>query len=890
MVTVPTPALSGDKIQLGAEQRAPLDTPFFNLKYPDMSFNARQLQSLGEGLSGLANEFQRRTDERILLELEGEWQTFENQLFDPQSGVLAQHAGNAIGLTEAIQASVDAWKDEHIDRAGLSHSGRIAAEKYINSISDAAVDRTRNHETVEDQRYKLGMLDGLVEAQVDRIALAPPGPDGDAIFDAALTKVIGYTEQISSMTGWSSEQYDQEVERRLSQAIAARAVALADVHRDPSAALTLLEAHADQLDSEVYLKLHPVLTEAARNLEINAAVLDVVMGQMGLVSTGEASTDTQAVVDMAMGYGPRQNIADLYAGEPGIVPGSFSNIVFNVADAQRTGPRINHILSATAADVLGPGGKVYIFSGYRQGADKGNHQTLGAADAVFERADGSRVRHGDPEWPMLMMGIAMRGALGIGYGPSYMSESPGSFHADVVRHGVTAQGRTWGGMPADMAARLTAAMNSADAQAARAALGIPEGLAAHVDRAGASLGDIVPTEVAALYTQFGGDPEAFMQALSTYNSLQGQMATAVNRQKEGLITDIYTQLNEASLAGEYISWEDATTVGQRVALGTDVETVRTLWENTMGTEKIVTEDRGFEIMDRVMELAASPDPDDHRALLDMNFTKEVRPYVDDQIYGTLETVRQNVIQTYATRDIPRAPVIPEYSTIKTVVSDIVKAGPVWEELDAAGQQALVNSTIARVTRMAEDYSAGEQVDVDANLVRALLSRESFRTNLDVGGADDVTLTAAIALADETWETWEDMADEGIAFLTSSGQAISLDAGEIERLATVLEQRDGVPPSPSQLLIHAHQLYMLTNPSAAYGMRVYNRSGVVFPDDIPPAALADVEGLNADFIAPDADTVLSIPPANGAGWQSEIDALNEAINKLMLEGIDGFSDD
>lgn len=817
---IPTPATQG-AAPLGDVQENPVQTLYSNVRALDMGQPGRDLSALGSAVGGVATVMQRRTDERILLELQNEMQDLENEIFDPRTGVMARLSGDAIGATEEIQQRMDDFKQGWSTREGLSATGRQAADKYLLSATGRVVGRTRDHETGEDLKYAVELIDAQISSQATKVAMADPtDPEwSDTEFDGALAKVTQLTSSLADRMGWDSEKVEVELDRRTSQLVSARIMALVDVHDDPEGAFTFLKAHKEELTGDTWSKLYPVLKDATETRQVNTSVMQM------LFEEGSTPANVHEAANMlvqdAFSLTPTGRTKD----SP-VVPGSWSNVSLNLGPARPNPPNapVMHVLSSSTAAVLGAGGRVEVYSG--QEGDKPQHgserhKTGAAADVRFYRADGTLVQLNDPEFVEIAYSMAYHGALGIGFGIEYMGHG---MHVDLIDPNANkGEGHVWGSGAKAHAAALTEAMVTGDAERARELLGLPEGV-----RTGeANVKAAVPTDIAQLYQQYGDKPELFMKALQTYNTLQREVRTQMDRQKDDVIDDIYTRISTARSEGAHVELDDVITQQERVMLGSDVATVESYYSNTMGTDLIQTTEAGWDLVDRVVELGSSPNPADLETLLSMNFAKDVRPHVDDATYGVLTSVRDAAMTRRAAQGIPFSPVIPNYSQIQTVVKNVAEGMPSFSAIkdDAEREEMLMRLTDQAVA-MATDFSAGEQAEVDQNMLYTLMRRQMLKTSIDqqtYGGEKDLMMPMAIAQADDVYDSWEDLVDEGFSFVSDDGD-MEFNQDLMRGIAFAWREEHGYEILPSQLLTRSLNLFLFQNPSAANGMRVYDRTG------------------------------------------------------------------
>lgn len=817
---IPTPATQG-AAPLGDVQEQPIQTPYSNVRAVDLGQPGRDLSALGKAVGGVATEMQRRTDERILLELQNDMQALENEIFDPRSGVMARLSGDAIGATKEVQQRMTDFKEGWATRDGLSASGRLAADKYLVSATDRVVGRTRTHETGEDLKYAVEMIDAQISSQATKVAMADPAdPEwSDAEFDGALIKVSQLTASLADRMGWDGAKAEAELDRRTSQLVSARVMALVDVHNDPEAAFDFLQAHKDELTGDTWSKLYPVLKQASEEREVSTSVMKMLFEED--VAPADVSTAASMLVKDAFSLTPTGRTKDTP-----VIPGSWSNVTLDLGPARPNPPNapVMHVLSSATSSVLGGGGRVEVFSGQegdqpQHGSER--HKTGAAADVRFYREDGTLVQITDPEFVEIAYSMAYHGAIGIGFGIEYMGHG---MHVDLIDpNAAKGEGHVWGSGAKAHAAALTEAMVTGDAERARELLGLPEG----VRTGDVNVKAAVPKEIAQLYEQYGDRPELFMKALSTYNTLQREVRSQMDREKNDIIDDIYTRISTARSEGQHVDLSDIMTQSERVMLGDDVATVESYYNNTMGTDLIQTTDAGWDLVDRVVELGSSPNPADLETLLSMNFAKDVRPHVDDATYGVLTSVRDAAMTRRAAQGIPFSPVIPNYSQIQTVVKNVAEGMPSFSAIkdDAEREEMLMRLTDQAVA-MATDFSAGEQAEVDQNMLYTLMRRQMLKTSIDqqtYGGEKDLMMPMAIAQADDIYDSWEDLVDEGFSFVSDDGD-MEFNQDLMRGIAFAWREEHGYEILPSQLLTRSLNLFLFQNPSAANGMRVYDRTG------------------------------------------------------------------
>lgn len=226
VIRVPTPDIQGAQ-RLGGMQAEAAATPFQRLTLPDMAFNSRMLQQLGESGIQFANYQQEQEDERLLLELQagvGDWE--RSVLFGEdvtgaptgQGGVLALQERDAFGLTRRVEADFDAHLAQYNEAlTGLSRNGRMAAREFAQTRRDALLDQLARFEFQQREAYN-NRLRREAEAAAARAAeTAWASPEAMAAGEARL---------ISATTNRAAYEFagipdEAERQRLIDEAVAA---------------------------------------------------------------------------------------------------------------------------------------------------------------------------------------------------------------------------------------------------------------------------------------------------------------------------------------------------------------------------------------------------------------------------------------------------------------------------------------------------------------------------------------------------------------------------------------------------------------------------------------------------------------------------------------------
>lgn len=306
MIRVPTPETQGPQ-QLGGIETVAAQTPFQQTQLPDLSFNARQLGRIGEALGNVAAEFGRREQETVMLEAQNDINDWRNGVLNPDTGVLRQEGGNAIGATDRTIASAEEFAGIMEERYGtrLTSSGRLALRTLLQQETQSVATRVISHETNQRRQYEVTLLQANIEDALDQIT---SNPTNDEVFNQQVGRILTSTTQASVISGETGTELGTPAANRqqeaLTAAVGARVAALAGPQfRQPGAAMFLLEEYSDQIDPDTYAELYPQIREANINQralsEAEAAAVTERTGiaPMFVPQVGNASSGGAQIID-----------------------------------------------------------------------------------------------------------------------------------------------------------------------------------------------------------------------------------------------------------------------------------------------------------------------------------------------------------------------------------------------------------------------------------------------------------------------------------------------------------------------------------------------------------------------------------------------------------------
>lgn len=306
MVRVPTPATQGAQ-DLGGMETVAAQTPFQQTRLPDLSFNARQIGRIGEALGNVAAEFGRREQETVMLEAQNDINDWRNGVFNPDTGILRQEGGDAVGATERTISSAEDFAGVMEQRYGtrLTASGRLALRTMLQQETQSVTTRAISHETSQRRQYEVTLLEANIEDALDQIT---SNPTNDEVFNQQVGRILTSTSQASNISGETGTELGTPAANRqqeaLTAAVGARVASLAGPQfRQPGAALALLEDYADQIDPDAYAELYPQIREANINQRaLSEAEAAAVTERTGIApvfvpQAGNASASGAQIID-----------------------------------------------------------------------------------------------------------------------------------------------------------------------------------------------------------------------------------------------------------------------------------------------------------------------------------------------------------------------------------------------------------------------------------------------------------------------------------------------------------------------------------------------------------------------------------------------------------------
>jgi len=786
MPTVPTPANQG-AAPIGDVQVAPLNPAFQNLQRPDMASNARAIGDLGGTLGVIAQQKADRATERTLLEIQKAATDLENELYDPQTGVLTLLQGDAVGITAAVQKRMDEFAAEHAGGEGLSHSGRAAVEQYILATTERLTGRAETHELVEDRKYRTTQLEDALEQAHDRViheALSVTTPEqlaaNDITFEASIIRMGDTITALADAEGLPAERRDELLEEQVGRMVVNRSLALAE--KNPAASLKVLEDSIDIIDPDTYTEVHAAIKAAADD----GVAFDYASFASQLDFGGK--TASEMLADEGTTY--------------------TTQFTYNMGPNRPYAPdaAIHHVLGAGVEKILGTGARVEIFSGQEGDNDQHGstrHSTGGAADVRFFRADGSQVLLEDPEFRALAFEFALQGALGLGAGEDYMGNS---MHVDLTApDAARGQGNVWE-MFADDIDALKGIMYSPEAEAARLGLGIDaNGLAQGTESTGGftspnlTAGDVAGADGAVSYLSAGAqyvlnisDPDIRAKAMDYYGQTQRFVSTQRSVADAALMDDLFTRIydNDAMLPlGQIITPTEIR------RLGTNISAVETYY-NSVANGGVAT-DWDVYIEQRDLRLK-DPNAFLQQFESDPSFMTNLRSQL-----GTTEfkEMMNAVDDLTMLRDTVGASPVPykefSLSEIQGYISANTYMLGMGSSLNSESDQRTASELIARVQNAAHLLATNEGRDLEASVdLPALVQRFLPEIGSDKGSFNEITMIEALTIADDKFDTYEDMLKEDLKI-----NGVDIDNDIAYRIALSYGEEYGRAPLPSELLGH-----------------------------------------------------------------------------------------
>lgn len=244
MPRVPTPALQGDQ-RLGAVQQVTdPQTPFQNLRAPDLTGSGRALveagrniSRAGDALSQIALDKRRLEDERNLLEIQttfGKWR--RDQLY-AEGGILSRKNGNAVGLQQEYEQKSEQFLSQALAGRELSAAGLAAAQQWLGSQRTSFLERVGAHENEQLTNYNNQLQEANIENLVDEGSYFYRDPDKFALAESGIRQAAQDMAKRQGLDGQAAEEF---IESRVAGLYTA-AISRALVNGYPALAKTYLE-------------------------------------------------------------------------------------------------------------------------------------------------------------------------------------------------------------------------------------------------------------------------------------------------------------------------------------------------------------------------------------------------------------------------------------------------------------------------------------------------------------------------------------------------------------------------------------------------------------------------------------------------------------------------
>ena len=153
MVRIPTPETQGAQ-PIGNVQ---LDTPrdaYQTVQASGWGREGAQLQEFGNALGSLGGAIAQQQQDIAMLEAQKAFSDFELELFDPNNGIMTRHGANAQGVTDEVDARLEALMSGVLGNGRLTGAARRAVEKYALGQRQRLLGKVGSHEYGEGEDYK----------------------------------------------------------------------------------------------------------------------------------------------------------------------------------------------------------------------------------------------------------------------------------------------------------------------------------------------------------------------------------------------------------------------------------------------------------------------------------------------------------------------------------------------------------------------------------------------------------------------------------------------------------------------------------------------------------------------------------------------------------------
>jgi hypothetical protein len=846
MVRVPTPATQGPQ-DLGGMETVAAQTPFQQTQLPDLSFNARQLSRVGEALGNVASEFGRRERETVLLEAQRDINDWRNGIFNPDSGVLREEGGNAIGATDRTIANAEQFAGVMEQRYGsrLGPSGRLALRTLLQQETQSVATRVISHETGQRRGYEVTLLQANIEDALDQIT---SNPTNDEVFNQQVGRILTSTTQASVLSGETGTELGSPAGNRqqeaLTAAVGARVAALAGPQfRQPGAAMSLLEEYSDQIDPDTYAELYPQIREANINQralsEAQAAAITERTGiaPMFVPQAGNASAGGAQIIDyngmpLAVVQGTNPLIGSLDGASRLTNPDAAVTL-----DEMLRGPFM--VLQRRLGRTLVIRDAIARAGTSREGETPGSQHFSGAALDI----DITNMNY--QERLMLVQEAMQLGFRGFGFGN-------GTMHIDM-REGdqptiwtYAGHEAGWNGLNEVQLRALTSGMQQ---------------------------GSWSPTTAAATggdYISSIADPEVRIRAQEAYAADLRFSDAMQSLQRAEILSDIYTQVEvdyRAQQEGSGTLGDVSTylTPENIQALGTDAAAARRYIEQIRSGAERVTDQS---IYNELYTRATSPLPDIRSAFAnDPGALLAAQADLSVSDFRSLQTLQQSLrsetaaagAESEAARGVNKLmsevtqtringvlpDVIQGYAGLTARYSDAAERAEVSARMEAEALRLLRPQLRAQLASMSD--AQRQRIVENPTLLDEMIGNigRQLMQDVDVSGLpdfDDASFLELISTIDDQEGFTIDQlitGEERLSIPITGVGTININPEAIAMIETDLTSRNnGVPPTPSALLEQVYTVFrgQLAGPGGAAMLQAMVETGDI--------VRAQLEGGNA----------------------------------------------
>lgn len=834
MVRVPTPATQGPQ-ELGGLETVAAQTPFQQTQLPDLSFNARQLQGIGEALGNVAAEFGRRENETTLLEAQQDINDWRNGVFNPDSGVLRQEGENAVGATERTITSAEEFSNVMEQRYGsrLTASGRLALRTKLQQETQSVATRVISHEATQRRQYEVTLLEANIEDALDQISR---NPTNDEVFNQNVGRILTSTTQASSLSGEGGTELGTPAANRqqeaLTAAVGARVASLAGPQfRQPGAALALLDTYADQIDPDTYADLYPQIREA----NINQRALSEAEAASITEQTGIAPA---FVPQVANASSAGAQIID-YNGMPLAVTSGKNPLVGSLDGASRL---TNPDAAVTMDEMLsGPfmvlqrrlGRTLVIRDAIAKAGTSRETNTPGSQHFDGTALDIDITNMNYQERLSLVKEAMQLGFRGFGFGK-------GTMHIDM-REGDGPTVWTYDGHEAGW--------NGLSKEQLRA-------LASGMQR-----GEWSPSTAAASggeYISSISDPEVRTRAQEAYLADVRFQNTIQSQERSTILSDIYTQVEldyRAQQEGNGVLGDIATylTPERIEALGADATSARRYIEQVRSGAERVTDQT---IYNDLYTRATSPDPEVRSAFAnDPAALRAAQPDLSVTDFRSLQTLQQSLqsetavaqAESEAARGVNQLmsevtqsringvlpDVIQGYAGLSARYSDSAERNEVSARMEAEALRLMRPQLRAQLATMSDDQR--QRIVENPTLLDEMIGNigRQLMQDVDVSGLpdfDDASFLELVSTIDDQEGFTIDQlisGDERLSIPITGVGTINVNPDAIAMIETDLTRRNnGVPPTPSALVEQVYTVFrgQLAGPGGAAMLQAMVETG------------------------------------------------------------------